>query len=530
VIELTGETIELKELQIPKAKELAEYLLSDVHPAARLLGVKREPATGAEAVLFEVRVELSQDRKFAILPNEKIAVSFSREDDILPEVISLREDFPVVPHLNQRHEELPRSLCLYDLSYEAIKLRWTAHTFIERVREWLSLTADGKLHQEDQPLEPLILGHFLPLILPATFFADIAEEPARRKRFSVTGIMAGDGTPTAYRLVGESGDRPRELSHVVTILITAPREHSIIRRIPLNLKDLISLCETSGLDLVTQLKSDVPTWKDDATLRSLRLLLVIVFQKQRASGTEITEPETLGFELQCTVEDLGARLGLWARSPNGSLGAVIGIQEDTTDQVTVAIVNPVLELTKAAAAIFNGIVRNDEQFVMVGVGALGSMLLSQLARKGFGEWTILDSDTMLPHNGARHLLPGEAAGFLKAPAVRSVVNVYYHENPVVTSLTRSSLRPGILKEEIDGAFRNAAAIIDCSADVPTARSLSLEAIGAGRRVSLFLSPNGEHLVMLAEDRPRISMLDALEMQYYRCLLHTPGLTPWPWCA
>jgi integrative and conjugative element protein (TIGR02256 family) len=524
VIELPGEKIEYKELQIPKAKELAGYLLSDVHPAASLFGLLREPSTGMETVLFEVRVELAQNRKFPILPIETIAVSFEPADDIQPEVVSLREDFPNVPHLNQRPQEMPRSLCLYDISYDALKLRWTAVLFIECIREWLSRTAEGTLHQDDQPLEPLILGPFQMLILPATFYNDIAAESETQRRYAVHALGILNGQPTAYKLVKEGSTGNVIISHVVTIISSPPRVQGAIRRAPQNLRELISLCTECDVDLTAQLKVNVERWVQEYNLRNLSVLLVAIFPKQRTTGVEPTEWDTLAFGLGCSVVDLGERLGLWTKGPGGSLGAIIGKQEETTEQVPVSIVNPVLELDQARAAMFNGVERSNEQFVMVGVGSLGSMLLNQLARKGFGYWTILDGDTMLPHNAARHLLPGNAAGFLKATAVPSIINLYHNEDTIVKAFAANSLHPGELKGEIADAIRNATAIIDCSADVPTARSLSLEAIGPGRRVSLFLSPNGENLVILAEDRARAVMLDVLEMQYYRLLLHTPDLS------
>ena len=58
-----------------------------------------------------------------------------------------------------------------------------------------------------------------------------------------------------------------------------------------------------------------------------------------------------------------------------------------------------------------------------------------------------------------------------------------------------------------------------SASIPVARHLARDREGvAGRRVSLFLSPSGHDLVILAEDTSRSLRLDSLEMQYYRALI------------
>ena len=72
-------------------------------------------------------------------------------------------------------------------------------------------------------------------------------------------------------------------------------------------------------------------------------------------------------------------------------------------------------------------------------------------------------------------------------------------------------------------FLEADVIADCSADVSAARHLALDVPGGSRRLSLFLSPTGEQLVLLLEDKDRHVTLDALEMQFYRLLLDTEAL-------
>ena len=66
-------------------------------------------------------------------------------------------------------------------------------------------------------------------------------------------------------------------------------------------------------------------------------------------------------------------------------------------------------------------------------------------------------------------------------------------------------------------------IVDCSADVAVARHLALDVKSHARRLSLFLSPSGEQLVLLLEDARRAITLDSLEMQFYRMLLSVERL-------
>lgn len=523
MIEANGTVVQAVELELAKARALANFLITGLNTEAALVETRRVAETRCETVVFDVRVGLSQLRKYPIRPEERIAITFTESDEHQPEVVSLRKDFPSVPHLNLRETELPRSLCLYDVSYDALKLRWTPAGLVERVREWLTLTATGDLHQVDQPLEPLILGNFLPLILESEFFTKVTTEEGEPKSYLVTGMGGEDGVPSAY-LLHEPKSGQSNPTHRVVVMVAEPREHGALRRTPKDLRDLMLLCDGEGFDLRSRLRQQLPRWKDDEVSRKQHLVLIILFPKVREQGAELKEWDTLAFVLLSSLEDIGTKLGVWERVPGGSLGMLIGGgPEEGTEQISVAILNPVLGLNKSGSARFNGTVRNDETFVMVGVGALGSMLLGNLVRKGFGCWYVVDKDTMLPHNGARHLLPGSAAGYPKVHAVRTIAESFYNDNVIRDLSVADVLHPKEKVEQITNFYRTAKAIIDCSADIAVARYLALEAQGDGRRVSVFLNPTGEDLVMLMEDENRGVKLDVLEMQYYGFLLETAEL-------
>ena len=72
--------------------------------------------------MLEVDVEVPQYPAYDIRHRERIAVAFSVNDQTQPEVLALRRDFPLVPHINLGVTELPRSLCLYDRPYHEIKI------------------------------------------------------------------------------------------------------------------------------------------------------------------------------------------------------------------------------------------------------------------------------------------------------------------------------------------------------------------------------------------------------------------------
>jgi hypothetical protein len=59
----------------------------------------------------------------------------------------------------------------------------------------------------------------------------------------------------------------------------------------------------------------------------------------------------------------------------------------------------------AAGAIINGQAQPDtRKSVLIAAGSLGSQLAINLAREGSFSWTVVDPDSLRPHNLARHAL------------------------------------------------------------------------------------------------------------------------------
>ena len=155
-----------------------------------------------------------------------------------------------------------------------------------------------------------------------------------------------------------------------------------------------------------------------------------------------------------------------------------------------------------------------QQHVAVGVGALGSQVFLNLARAGQGAWTVVDEDQLLPHNLARHVLPGRTIGRPKAELVAAYANSLF-EDDIATSVVANVLTEK--QEALGEIFGAADSILDMSASVTVARHLAAGVESQARRVSLFLSPHGWDLALIAEPADRSLRLDQLEMEYYRAL-------------
>src|ERR1700675_2522303 len=170
LLEAPGSSITVDALVVENARKFGRFLREvGSELVAEFCEARRVSGTEAEVVVFTVAVQRPQRCVNDIRKRETLAAVFSADDSAYPEVLALRSDFPAVPHINLRLEEFPRSLCLYDQPYEQVRLNWTPANFLSRVQFWLSKTAVGTLHGEDQPLEPLIQGSNCRIILPSRF-------------------------------------------------------------------------------------------------------------------------------------------------------------------------------------------------------------------------------------------------------------------------------------------------------------------------------------------------------------------------
>ncbi len=152
-----------------------------------------------------------------------------------------------------------------------------------------------------------------------------------------------------------------------------------------------------------------------------------------------------------------------------------------------------------------------------GQEALGSQVVLNCARSGFGTWKLVDHDLLMPHNVTRHALDYSWIGCNKADAVASVAGHLIQDCKLFSSIPANVMEPGKHSDEIYKAFETTDYILDMSASETVARYLALDIKSPAKRISLFLNPTGEDLVLLSEDAARTKKLDVLEMQYYRAV-------------
>ncbi len=526
-IPLPGAVVTSSDLRIVKARDLAGIVQPDTLPYVHLIECRRlELSGGDEIVVLLVEVELPQHLQASIERFERVAIRFSPDDDTYPEILALRPVFPLLPHLNQRLEEFPRSLCVYDEPYDEVRLHWTPVAFVERIRTWLARAARGDLHLADQPLEPLLMGSPYYLMIPPSLSARTGH--ARPDALIGYAIEEAGGVPffVVRRATQQGRDAFKDAKSVAMVLEGKPQVHGVIRRTPQNVSELHALMAAAGDDFLGDFRTRLQRWQGDpwySAYRNKGLLLVLRLPKTRTMGGPVEAIDLAAFLCDgMTVKQVGEQIGVRDRGQGSAPQAINGARRG--ESVSLTPLQPVEALSRPLAAQLNGCEQPDDaRIALVGAGAVGSQLFDNLARAGFGTWAIVDKDHWLPHNFARSPLPGAAIGRAKATALAAHARQIIGDL-VVFPVVADVLHPGQTAAALEAAFRNAHIILDTSASVAVARHLAREIASTARRISFFLNPSGTDAIMLVEDTARSLPLDHLEMEYYRALLHEPALT------
>ncbi len=520
----SGKRVKICALRVPKARQFALYLRSlGCSGYAWFTAAFQQANPPAETVAFVVTPERPQRLTHPIKREEAIAVTFNPEDDTQPEVVSLRPDFPEAPHLNLRASPVPKSLCLYDQPYEDVRLTWNPAEFLDRIHFWLSKTASGSLHGADQPLEPLIAANGLRLILPADF--DTLAPSQNPKPFCLFRVETAGGQITLRAAWQPEGQRT---DSVAAVFWCPPMQHGVIKQEPANLQQLQILGSDAGLDIVDELRKTLRAWFLDKPAKDIlqaKVVLVLVLPKTRHAGGKVESFETRAFLTRgVTVGELGRRLGLFDQH-GPATGMLLGkgsISDRELQAVEICILQVVNALSPVRAAALNGVKPCPMRIVAVGMGALGSQVYNNLVRAGYGRWTLIDNDVLLPHNCARHFLGDWAVGTNKAQTMAQAGQLTLNDSGAAQYIPADVLRPGEHKDSLTKALQEAELILDLSASIAVSRHLA-KCRTSGRVFSAFLTPNGEGLVVAAEDKARKTPLDWLEMLHYRQILNEPAL-------
>jgi integrative and conjugative element protein (TIGR02256 family) len=163
----------------------------------------------------------------------------------------------------------------------------------------------------------------------------------------------------------------------------------------------------------------------------------------------------------------------------------------------------------------SGIAEEGPLAVIIGAGSLGSALLNLWGRSGWGKWTVIDNDHIKPHNLLRHTAGAPHIGRLKVEAV-----AHLH---ALATCGASEIKPlyadatDFANATVTESLTKAQLVIDASTSLAYPRAAS-RVDAFARHISVFITPDGNAGVLLAEDSKRSISLRTLEAQYYRTLI------------
>jgi integrative and conjugative element protein (TIGR02256 family) len=499
-----------------RAQELVAYLTAAAdYPFAQLVSVK--VANARDLVDLVVEPELAQDRVVPILNSEPIRLSFHHEDLCAPQVFSQRNNFPLeLVHTTVDRGEHGRCLCIWEENWSDLRRNLTPQALVERIRDWFSRMARGALHQDGQPLEPLIPAASDTLVIPAgpppTEWHLVYATQHQERWTVITEPQPHPNTP------------PGVPQFAIFPLRLPAQVHGALHARPYDLEGLRVLVDSMGGDLVRSF-GDWFVGPDQLRASERRMFLLVSTPMLKAAGGNIEGWETWAFMPAESVRELGVRIGrtlydaesgfLGPRIPPGSPDDLRGIKLFGWRVVQ--------RLDRARARLLSGNnARGDSALVAIGAGAVGSNIVANTVRAGIGTWTIIDDDIVLPHNTVRQLQGNVAVGLPKAETSRRLVNQLLAEG-AATDIRADVLAPGGQAEAVERAFAAADLVVDFSAS-PAVLGHLADHPAVKRGASMFFNPDGSDLVVLAEDGERALRLDEAEAQYFLAAAADPRLT------
>jgi integrative and conjugative element protein (TIGR02256 family) len=491
--------------------------------------IVQEGQRTAEVIIVDcTNDEVPTKNELGILYRERLGLIFYCNDEKIPDVRALRQNFPATLHQNLVGKGEPASLCLYFELWEVIRRSWTPQSYLNRVLWWIAETAKGTLHQEDQPVEPFYFISPFEIVLPPDF-----DEKIKQRSLILTVVGAVDLTVEAVekkiylaRFLADSESKNGRVGLACIVLDLQPLTHGTIEPFPYDLETLNRQFASRGATLFELLCEEITRSVDETGFSKIddsKTLLILQIPIKRDGSIKVERNDYKAFCLNVNLGQLGEACGVLTDGTDGKYYKITLLDgssnpTDAWHSINIAPIEVAFSLTNATARQASGITANTAEFagVLAGVGALGSSLAEIWYREAWGTWTFIDPDYIKPHNLARHTSKHFQIGQSKANAVRQIVeetyfNGYAKASAIVDRVTNWS------NTELKTAVENADLVIDATTTLAAPRDLAIADIK--RAASVFLTPSGYGSVLLLEDADRNVRLDGLEAQYYGAILN-----------
>lgn len=522
-----GDVVDAHLLEHPLAKSLVQFVTG--HGGRDIvLDETYRISEDADVVVITVATSTPQDPVYPILPMEQVAIFFY--GDMPPIVSPTRRDFPPSPHSYGLPVEMPTSavmnLCIDDRPWDDACGDYSGPELIYRIQRWLDRTATGEINDVLQAPDFAFL--------PAPMTIMMSEEVRK-------GLTQTDGVP--YFVALRSNDEEEKLfeaklradmkgspsegmdwvSYVGLTLTVNVENTGAMWRAPSFLGHLRESLVGPDFNLIEDLQRRVTDLVDNAgddlvQLYRSRLIIAVSLW-----NLEADRPESFFLVSFSTIGEIGVALGLFY-PPDTLAGTSFtkrlvadAVDHQALDEIRLCQANHSRSFDSEAAAFLSGRDENQAKLlavktVVLGVGSIGSQVITSLTREGaFTNVVLVDDDQLAPHNLVRHSLRSSQVGMSKA---RSVANDLVAIRPDLTAQPLHEKFSQLPQSEVlTSALANADLVLDMTASVGASRQLA-DYGSRKRAVSSFFNPMGDAVVVLAEDQNRSIDLAQLEALYY----------------
>jgi hypothetical protein len=531
-LSIIGDEISIADLQVELACEFRDCAKRYAEGVAHFLRAFRGP-TGHEFLEFKLDTARPQRPVYSIKRREIVCVVF-RADGEAPSVFVLRDDFPDTPHQNIVPEGIPFCICIDDRPWQEAKSTFTGSELLYRLRRWFERAGVGELHDVGQPMDPFFGIASYSVVIPSSMLngesglnSEMVALRPNEKNSKV--LILKPATPENRRISQERG------AVLFLNFVLSESAMSRLRKAPVDFMGLCHVFKERGLDLIEELTSIIDQWADDSDGDSaFRLNASLGFLVQMPVIHPVTEEvhagKVVGFLSGSTVGEIGVALGRLFKDDSNT-GQKSGFARNVMPEkpseaqlkdIKIGMVEVHQEFDKKTAATLSGRdAADDRRIVLVGSGAVGSMVSEAMCREGRFIWTVIDHDFMLPHNLERHTLNQYDVGRFKSKAIAERLSAI-RLDAKATAINANILTDADDNSPVNVALSDANIILDASASPVVARNLCDRNI-EGRRACVFFNPAGDAAVLMIEDEDREFDLRQIEARYYRETLHSPQI-------
>ena len=239
-----GDPIPIDNLEIDATLAFVTFVERYAADIAKFVEVRR--GNVSEIAVFDIRTGRVQDAIYPVNRVERIGVKFT-QDDTLPVVYMLREDFPDTAHQLLTAEDEPRAICIDDRTWSEARLTWTPAEMVHRILSWFDRAMYDKLHDPRQPLEPSIIGS------PLNFFISrqILDCPTD---LNLLGIHDVNGLSLRVCRLEDVETPPEKFEPIFIVAYRiAPEKMKRLTAVPRNFASLAEMLEIRGVELLTDL-------------------------------------------------------------------------------------------------------------------------------------------------------------------------------------------------------------------------------------------------------------------------------------